>query len=173
MSGRRLLLAATASALLGVGACSTSLESCDPNKVDEVFTSAACDSYFQQRIAKLEARIAHVEAEASLQVAAAASATAAGDEVKLEIEQYLSDIAALQSSIDRMRVEMGGLSRANEEQTRLAAAMRNQIDQANAALVVARANAGPTGADIRKLEKTVEAQRAAYQALLDIYKTPI
>ena len=169
---RRFLLPCAA-VLVGAGACSTSIESCDPNTVDEVFTSAACDAYFQQRIAQLETRIAVIEAEAARQVAAARQASSSSDEIRLEINTFQSRVDDLQASIDRMRLELSGLARSNEEQTRLAAAMRKQVDDATKTLADAKANAGPTEADIRKLEQSIRAQQAAYQALLDIYKSPI
>lgn len=169
-----LKTAGAAAAFLAAGACATaSMETCDPNAVDDVFQSSACDSFFQQRIARLEVQIADIESQVQRETEAAEAARIAARVIKAEIAAYQNQVASLQTSINQLQLQLAGLDKSTKEKQRTVDAMRKQVNEAQKVLAEAKLNAGPTQADVTKLEAVVQAKREAYQALLDIYKTPV
>ncbi len=162
-------LSAAAAALL-LGACATSIETCDPRTVADIGTSMACESHFADRIKRLEARIEAIQTQAAEEKARgdAVGAEAAG--LGQQVSAEAATLKGIEANIARMKAQLSGMSRANEAERKIVNAAREQVAEAEKQLAEARRSGAPTAEQLQTLRSGIDRKNKALTALNDLYK---
>jgi len=169
MSFKRHAKAAGVVSVLLLAGCATSLETCDPDAVGDLGTSMACDGYFKERIARLEARISAIEEAARRELAASQQAQTTATDAGRQVKAEQAALKAVEADIARMKVQLSGMRRESEADRRIVNAARQQVADAEAQLAEARKNGGPSVQEVDRLRSTVASKNKAFDALNSLY----
>ncbi len=160
--------------LLAVPGCATAnMEVCDPNAVNNLSASLACDKYFKQRIVELEKRIGEIEAAAVQEYAAAAAAQGEADALEDQVRAEAAAVTALDMEVARLSAQLTSMRRESEADQRIVDAARRQVADAQRQLAEAKGNNGPTVAQVEKLKAMISLKKEAIQALDGLYDEQI
>jgi chromosome segregation ATPase len=168
MIGTRGICAAAAALL--ISGCATSIETCDPKTVADIGTSMACESHFKERLARLQARIDEIEAQAQAENARGDEAAEEADSLGRQVQAEAATLRDIEADISRMKAQLSGMSRTNEAERKIVNAAREQVADAEKQLAEARRGGTPTSEQLQSLRSTIDSKTKALTALNDLYK---
>jgi chromosome segregation ATPase len=164
--GRAWPLALVAS--LALAACGLTPEECDPNVVDDVFTSGACQigGVNDRRVESLEAEVEAKVAAYRLTVAETEALEAEAASLSADRQAWAARRAGLQRQLDRLTLRLDAAQVATAEDEARLDALRAELAAAQGRLDATSADPG-TEAEIAALTTEVERRRQAIEAYLD------
>ena len=155
-------------------ACATapaSMETCDPNQVNNVWQSGRCGVAFEQRIAALEQQIQSINEQRRVTDADAARFNAEAERLAADAAELDLRLSSLQLKVGQMRSNYQTLTAETAEQKHIIKEMKAQAGKAQAELNRVREMAAAPAREIAQLEATIEAQEGAINDLQALYNT--